>query len=93
MPDDEVHTFAGSFEEGTERLAARLLHRCRVELAIYDPAGHVIRVLERTERAAGRYSATWNGKDDSGRGVASGMYFCRIKAGKFNQTRKIVYLR
>ena len=78
---------------GTTSISYSVADRCRVELAIYDPAGHVIRVLERTERAAGRYSATWNGKDDSGRGVASGMYFCRIKAGKFNQTRKIVYLR
>jgi len=66
---------------------------CGVELGIYDPAGRVIRVLERTDRAAGRYSVLWSGKDDAGRDVASGVYFCRIKAGKYNETRKVLYLR
>jgi len=67
--------------------------RCEVELKIYDPAGRVIKVLERTQRPPGRYSILWNGTDRSGRGVASGVYFCRIKAGKYAQTRKILYLR
>ncbi|HVO76685.1 MAG TPA: FlgD immunoglobulin-like domain containing protein, partial [Candidatus Bathyarchaeia archaeon] len=67
--------------------------RCDVVLGIYDPAGRAIRVLERTDRSPGRYSVFWNGKDGAGRDVASGVYFCRIKAGKFSQTRKILYLR
>jgi hypothetical protein len=67
--------------------------RCEVELRIYDPAGRLISVLEHTDRTPGRYSVLWNGTDGAGRGVASGVYFCRIKAGKFRQTRKILYLR
>jgi flagellar hook assembly protein FlgD len=78
---------------GTTSISYSIADRRWVELTVYDPAGRVIRVLDRTERAAGRYSATWNGKDEAGRDVASGVYFCRIKAGKFNQTRKIIYLR
>jgi len=62
-------------------------------MRIFDTAGRQIRILEETDRAPGRYSVTWNGKDNAGRPVTSGVYFCRIKAGKFRQTRKIVYLR
>ncbi len=78
---------------GTTTISYSVADRCNVVVAIYDPSGHLVRVVERAERAAGRYRVTWNGKDDGGRGVASGVYFYRITAGKFNQTRKIVYVR
>ncbi|MDD4856527.1 MAG: C1 family peptidase [Candidatus Krumholzibacteria bacterium] len=78
---------------GTTTIHYSIGERCQVDLRIYDPAGRTVRMLERTERAPGRYSILWNGKDGAGRGVASGVYFCRIKAGKYSQTRKILYLR
>jgi hypothetical protein len=78
---------------GTTSIFYSIGERCDVEIAIYDPAGRSIATLERTVRAPGRYSVLWNGTDHAGRGVASGVYFCRIKAGKFSQTRKILYLR
>ncbi len=78
---------------GTTSIFYSIGERCEVEIRIYDPAGRAIKVLERTQRSPGRYSILWNGTDGAGRGVASGVYFCRIKAGKFAQTRKILYLR
>jgi hypothetical protein len=78
---------------GTTSISYSIGERCDVEIAIYDPAGRSIATLERTVRTPGRYSVLWNGTDHAGRGVASGVYFCRIKAGKFSQTRKILYLR
>ena len=78
---------------GTTTIFYSLGERCEVDLRIYDPAGRIIRVLERRERSAGRYSVLWNGTDDAGRDVATGVYFCRIKAGKYNETRKMLYLR
>jgi C1A family cysteine protease len=78
---------------GTTTIFYSIGERCDVDLGIYDAAGHAIRVLERTGRAAGRYSVLWNGKDDAGRDVATGVYFCRIKAGKYRETRKVLYLR
>ena len=64
-----------------------------VDLALYDPAGRLVRVLVRGRREAGKHVVTWNGRDDAGRGTASGVYFLRIRAGSFSATRKIVYLR
>ncbi len=78
---------------GTTSIFYSIGERTDVEIAIFDPAGRSIRTLERTVRAPGRYSVIWNGTDGAGRGVASGVYFCRIKAGKVSQTRKILYLR
>jgi hypothetical protein len=78
---------------GTTSISYSVGERCDVEIRIYDPAGRVIKVLEHMQRSPGRFSILWNGTDGAGRGVASGVYFCRIKAGKFSQTRKILYLR
>jgi len=64
-----------------------------VEIKIYDTTGRLVKVLEAGEKAPGKYSVVWRGKDNKGQDVASGVYFCRIKAGKFRQTRKIIYLR
>jgi len=42
---------------------------------------------------AGTYTVFWDGTDESGVKVSSGVYFCRIKAGSFIQTRKMVLLK
>lgn len=78
---------------GTTTISYSLAERTAVELRIYDPAGRVVRTLTRGVKEAGRHAAVWDGRDGAGRGVASGVYFCRIKAGKTIQTRKIVYVR
>lgn len=64
-----------------------------VSLRIYDVAGRLVRVLVDEERDAGHYTEEWNGRDNGGRTVASGIYFYAIEAGDFRQTRKMVLLR
>ena len=43
--------------------------------------------------SAGRHEVIWNGRDDSGRAVASGTYFYRIVAGSFKRTQKMVLMK
>ncbi len=64
-----------------------------VDLRIYDAAGRLVRVLVDEQRKAGAYDELWNGRDNEGREVASGIYFYRLEAGAFMQTRKMVLLR
>ncbi len=64
-----------------------------VSLRVYDASGRMIRVLARGERAAGRYVEAWDGRDEAGRNVASGVYFCRLEAGTFTSAKKMLLLR
>jgi hypothetical protein len=52
-----------------------------VSLTIYNADGQVVRTLVEGTRNAGAQSATWDGLDKDGRPVASGVYFCQLRAG------------
>ena len=64
-----------------------------VELSIYDAAGRKVRTLVNGLQTAGYKAVKWDGKDDAGRRVAPGTYFCRLQAGKFKSVRKIELIR
>jgi endonuclease I len=65
----------------------------RVELRVYDIAGRPVRTLAEGVRAVGRYDVTWDGRDDIGVSVASGVYLCTLKTPGCIETRKVVLLR
>ena len=65
-----------------------------VELAIYDLRGQCVRHLITEESLpAGAGEVTWNGQDDQGRGVASGVYLVRLEAGEVQVRGRMVLLR
>jgi hypothetical protein len=64
-----------------------------VDLRIYDIAGRRVRVLAAGAHAAGRHRTTWNGLDDAGRPVASGIYLCRLETPGFSATGKLTVMR
>jgi hypothetical protein len=64
-----------------------------VSLRVYDARGCLVRVLVKSVLPAGRHAMTWNGKDANENAVSSGIYFFRLDAGSFSQTRKMVLLR
>ena len=70
-----------------------LASRTRIDLDIYDVAGRKIRRLISGVRNAGRHRVSWNGIDDHGRPVASGVYFCRLRAGAYEATGRLVLVR
>jgi parallel beta-helix repeat protein len=65
----------------------------RVAIVVYDVTGRRVRTLVNEPQPAGRQSVVWDGRDDRGRGVASGVYFYRMTAGSFVQTRKMLLLK
>ncbi len=65
----------------------------RVSLEIFDALGTKVKTLYDDYRPGGSYTAFWDGKDDHGRPVSSGVYFCRLKAGGFIQAKKILLLK
>jgi hypothetical protein len=65
----------------------------RVRLGIYDARGGLVRTLVDGLVEPGVREATWQGRDDRGRPVASGVYFYRLEAGGFHATRKMILLK
>lgn len=74
-------------------IAFSLAGTARVRIASYDAAGRRVRVLLDERRDAGRYRVSWDGRDDDGRELASGIYFLRYDAGGHRFTKKAVLLR
>ena len=70
------------------------LHRdSKVKLTVYDVLGREVVTLVDGYQEWGYKAVTWDGRDGAGRNVASGVYFYRLIAGDFVQTRKMVLLR
>jgi len=64
-----------------------------VNLRIYDVTGALVRVLETRLRDRGRYQIGWNGENNRGEQISSGVYFYRLTAPGYSQTRKMVLIR
>ncbi len=64
-----------------------------VKLCIYDINGTLVKTLYEGNQSVGRYQTVWDGKNSSGIKVGSGVYFYRIQANSFVQTRKMILLK
>jgi hypothetical protein len=64
-----------------------------VSIRIYDVTGSLVRSLVSGHRAAGRYEATWDGRNDAGGRAGSGAYFCRIESNGEAKVRKLLLMR
>lgn len=65
----------------------------RVTLGVYDTSGRLVRLLVDAPQSAGRYAETWNGRDQSGAAVASGIYFIRLESRGQVRTKKAILLK
>ena len=70
-----------------------LVESHHVRIDIYDARGSLVRRLVDAGMPAGGHQVVWTGTDDSGRGVGSGMYFVKMRAGAEIETRKILLLK
>lgn len=77
----------------------QLPERSFARLSVYNLSGQLLRTLVKEEQPAGDYIARWDGRDSSGRDVASGIYLYRLQAHvglereDFTQTRRMILLR
>jgi len=68
-------------------IAFALPHRPMSRLRSMTPTGAVVRQLRHGSIAAGEYRLSWDGRNDRGRTVPAGTYFCRLDAGDQRATR------
>ena len=64
-----------------------------VELEIYNSMGQKIRSLVSENQSAGRYAARWDGRDEAGNFVSSGIYLYRLKAADFLSIKKLTLVK
>jgi len=65
----------------------------KLSLKVYNVAGQKVCTLVDERQKPGYYTIQWNGRDNNNRTVASGIYFYRLEAGNFNDTKKLILLR
>jgi aminopeptidase N len=75
------------------RISYSLARKGKTELVVYDVSGRKVGTLMDREGSPGASWVKWDGRDDLGRQVPSGVYFYRLQAGSFSDTKKMVLLR
>jgi len=95
-----VRVLAGSLEQGFPNpfnlqttIRFNLAQRGDVELAIYNLLGQRVATLVLGEQEAGSHEVRWEGRDETRRELASGVYLCRLQAGAQVETRRLLLLR
>lgn len=67
---------------------------CQTSLRIYDAAGKIVRTLVNRQRAKGiEHRVIWNGTNDQGMKVSSGIYLCQLKTERRQMTQKIMWVK
>ena len=72
----------------------QLLSNSNVRIKIYNLSGKEVRTLVNENQKAGKHSVVWDGKDDSGERVSSGVYFYQLKAvNEISQIKKLLFFK
>jgi hypothetical protein len=64
-----------------------------VTIEIYNLKGQKVKSLVEGKAKAGSHSVSWNGTDDNGKKVTSGVYFYRMSSGKYTSSRKMILMK
>jgi hypothetical protein len=74
-------------------ISYQLPKQSRVQIKIYDAIGNEIRSLIDEEKSAGKYNILWDSRNNYGARVSSGVYFYKITADGFAQTKKMILMK
>ena len=64
-----------------------------VELQIYNSLGQLVRTFKNRYDQAGIYRIVWNGKNESGQAVASGIYYLKLKVNDLEKTKQMILVK
>ncbi len=74
-------------------IAFELARNGEITLRVFDVLGRRVRTLAKGRMTAGRHTMVWDGRDDAGRPVSSGVYVYRLQSERMLQSRKMLLLR
>ncbi|NQT61704.1 MAG: T9SS type A sorting domain-containing protein, partial [Candidatus Marinimicrobia bacterium] len=70
-----------------------LSKQTRVKLTVFNIRGQAVKTLYDEVNSPGNYDVQWNGMDQQGNQVSTGVYFCRLEAGDYSKTIKMMYMK
>ena len=86
------HNYPNPFNDKTV-IMYEIPHPVDIGLRVYDIGGKYITTLAEGYRDIGRYREAWNGRDDKGYPVASGVYIIHLTSVDYSQTQKVLFLK
>ena len=75
------------------KISYKLTNSAYISLNVYDLLGREIKTLVSKDQTAGSYTVSWDGKDESGNIVPSGIYLYTLKAGSFTESKKMILMK
>jgi N-acetylmuramoyl-L-alanine amidase len=84
--------YPNPFNPSTD-ISYRIPETAQVSVSIFNIRGQRVRTLLHERQEAGLYAIAWDGLDNSGNSVASGIYFCHLQAGSRHATMKMSMIR
>ncbi|MCK4654783.1 MAG: T9SS type A sorting domain-containing protein [Candidatus Cloacimonetes bacterium] len=91
-PEYSLSNYPNPFNPGT-KIVFNFPEEGNVKLEIFNIKGEKVKTLMDCYMSPGRSEMIWNGKDDNGKTVSSGIYFYKLKAGKYEKTKKMILLK
>lgn len=77
----------------TTTISFNLASEGQVRLAVYNITGQRVKTLLNGPRQAGLHNVVWDGRDESGNSVASGIYFYRMETADYTESKQMVLLK
>ncbi len=77
----------------TTSIKYQIAKESNVNLTVFNSLGQVVKTLVNTRQSAGAYSVTWDGTNQSGWKLSSGIYFYKLNAGNFVNVKKMIMLK
>lgn len=98
--EDRVPSLAGKLQVSPNpfnpatKISFVLPEAAATTLRVYDVSGHLVRtLLNGSVRSEGPQEIAWSGRNDAGRVVAAGVYFCKLEAGDFSDIQRMTLLK
>ena len=89
----EVSCYPNPFQDNTTLTLKQEADHSPTTVAVYNMRGQLVRRLLDSQPILDEYSITWDGKNDQGQRLGSGIYFFKVKSGSYSTTRKTILIK